>query len=106
MTKPAHIRPFRYDGRVYDMTVNDFTAVDDRAILEEFNWRVSLTSIFGGAMSPATLAALIWRWRVASGEAGLTYEQVASTFTLDKVEFLDPDEDADDAAAVEQAPKA
>lgn len=93
---------FEHQGTRYEMAMGDFTALDDKAILELFNYRINLGAIFAGAtLSLSTLAALVWRWRVSAGETGLTYEQVAATFTYDTLSTVrDADDDPDDAPSV------
>lgn len=75
-----------HDGQTYNLTARDFTALDDLEIYRATG--TTLMHIFGGGATLFTIAALVWRYRVAHGEPSLTYMQVAETFTYDSLESV------------------
>lgn len=92
-----------WKGRMHRVEPGDYSAIDDEWLFDRFG--VDLIDAFAGEMSVRVLAGLLYLVKVRrNGE--LTYEDVASTFTLNdlaKSEYDDgqPDdgETGDDGAA-------
>lgn len=76
-----------HDGKVYNLTAGDFTAVDDLEIFRTCG--LTLTDVFArGRVSLFSIAALVWRYRVNDGEEDLTYLEVARTFSYDTIQTV------------------
>lgn len=98
MGQKERVLSLEHEGRVYNLTARDFTALDELAIHRATG--ASLLQIFGGGATLFTIAALVWRHRVNTGEPDLTYHDVAKTFTYDSMDTVSDDpRESDDPEA-------
>lgn len=85
-----------HEGRTYNLTARDFTAVDDLEVHRATGATIA-DIMFHGRVTLFTIAALVWRHRVNTGEPDLSYLDVARTFNFDDITTVqdEPREDVD-----------
>lgn len=81
MGQKERVLSLEHDGRVYNLTAGDFTGEDDLAVYRAIDTTIA-EIFFGGKVTLFTMAALVWRARVKTGEPDLTFLEVARTFTF------------------------
>lgn len=94
-----------WKGRLHRVEPGDYSAVDDEWLFDRFG--VDLINAFSGEMSVRVLAGLLYLVK-SRRNSDLTYEDVASTFTLNDLaesEYSDgqPDDGGDGGAGEDPA---
>lgn len=86
MGQKERVLSLEHEGRTYNLTALDFNAVDDLAIYRATG--ATIHQVFTGGATLFTIAALVWRHRVNTGEPDLTFLDVARTFTYDSMKTV------------------
>lgn len=81
MGQAERVLSLEHEGRVYNLTAGDFTGEDDLAVYRAIDTTIA-EIFFGGKVTLFTIAALVWRHRVNTGEPDLQFLDVARTFTF------------------------